>query len=348
MTNTSILQIGLAVLLAASAAWSQSAPAPLAFEVATVKPSAPLDNAAMRAGTAHMGTKIDSSRVDIGTATLFRLVCTAYRLRPYQVSAPDWLKTTAYDIQAKIPNGVSSDKVPEMLQTLLVERFGIKVHSESKDQSVYALIVGPGGPAGIKMKESVAEPPPPPPAPDAPKPQEMSLPTLQGDVRMTRTAQGAAIDMPGGEIDGKIRVSLGSGPGQPPRFHLESSTTMKSFAEMLSTGVVGRPVVDLTGLKGTWEVAVDVSIDDAMNVAKSSVTLLPTGGGGGDGGGNGEKRGDAPGAVLFRPIRFSNLRLDPEPGPETRTTQTAARTLSHRPHRKGPDRQLRIRAQVPR
>ena len=40
---------------------------------------------------------------------------------------------------------------------------------------------------------------------------------------------------------------------------------MKSFAEMLSVGVVGRPVVDMTGLTGAYEVAVDISMDDAMN-----------------------------------------------------------------------------------
>ena len=117
MINKLLLRASLSLLLSTGAIFAQSPPAPLAFEVATIKPSAPLDQAAMRAGTAHIGTRIDASRVDIGTATLFRLLCTAYRLRPYQLTGPDWLKTTVFDIQAKIPVGVSSDKVPEMLQT---------------------------------------------------------------------------------------------------------------------------------------------------------------------------------------------------------------------------------------
>jgi uncharacterized protein (TIGR03435 family) len=236
----------LSLLLAAGSALAQPT-APPAFEVATVKPSAPFDVAKARVGQAHTGTRIDASHVDIGTATLFRLICTAYRVRPYQLSGPDWLKTTTYDIQAKIPDGVSANKVPEMLQKLLAERFGLKLHPEKKDQSVYALVIGPGGPGGIKMKESAPEPPPPPPAPDAPKPQEMSVPTVQGDVKMVRTEKGISIEMPGGEIPGKVRVGVNPPAGsQPPRFHLESSgTTMKSFAEMLSVGVVGRPVVDM-------------------------------------------------------------------------------------------------------
>jgi uncharacterized protein (TIGR03435 family) len=303
----------LSLLLAAGAAG-----APVAFEVATVKPSAPFDAAAAKAGTAHVGTRIDASHVDIGTATLFRLICAAYRVRPYQVSGPDWLKTTTYDIQAKIPDGVSADKVPEMLQTLLAERFGLKLHAEKKDQSVYALVIGPAGPSGIKMKESAAEPPPPPPAPDAPKPQEMSVPTVQGDVKLVRTDKGISMEMPGGEIPGKIRVSVNPPAGsQAPRFHLESSgTTMKSFAEMLSNGVASRPVVDVTGLKGAYEVAVDISMDDAMNVARASVTLLPTGGGGGDGGGGkdgaaGANLADPSGSSIFASIQNLGLKLEP-------------------------------------
>jgi uncharacterized protein (TIGR03435 family) len=301
MIDKLLPRIGLSLLLAASAASAQSPQAPLAFEVATVKPSAPLDMAAARAGKTHIGTKIDAARVDIGTASLFRLICNAYRLRPYQVSGPDWLRTTMYDIQAKIPDGVTPDKVPEMLQTLLAVRFGLTIHHESKEQQVYALVVAPGGP---KMKESAPEPPPPPPAPDAPKPMEMSMPTLQGDVKLTRTEQGINIEMPGGEISGKIRATPVRGTGsQPMRIHLESSgTTMKAFADMLSAGVVVRPVVDLTGLTGSYELAVDLSEDDAMNVARAAMSFLPMGGGGGEGGGDaGGKSGAVPGGNLSDP-----------------------------------------------
>src|SRR5665213_2250323 len=106
MPHKSVPGVVFSLRLASNPLFAQ---APLAFEVATVKPSAPLDPAAIKGGTAHIGTRIDASRVDIGTASLFRLICTAYRLRPYQVTGPDWLKTTVFDIQAKIPSGVPAD-----------------------------------------------------------------------------------------------------------------------------------------------------------------------------------------------------------------------------------------------
>ena len=307
MIDKLALRLGLILLLAATA-FPQSKPAPVAFEVATVKPSAPLDMAAMRAGTAHMGTRIDASRVDIGTASLLRLICTAYRLKPYQVSGPDWLKSTNFDIQAKIPDGVSADKVPEMLQALLADRFGLKIHRDSKEQPVYALVVAAGG---LKVKESAPAAPPPPADPSAPKPMEMSLPTLQGDIKMVRTPQGASLEMPGGEIAGKIRLSAGE-PSTTPRIHVESSTTMKSFADMLSAGLVDRPVVDLTGTTATYDLAGDLTLDDVMNMARAEVSYLALGGGGGDGGGApGSNLSDPPGSSVAKSLLNMGLKLDP-------------------------------------
>lgn len=224
------------LLLPMLAAGCMLAQPPLAFEVTTVKPSAPVDAAALTSGKAHVGTKIDASRVEIGTASLFRLICTAYRLKPYQVAGPEWLKTTAFDIQAKIPAGGTAEQVPDMLRTLLEERFGLKIHRENREQSVYALVVAKGGP---KMEVSQPETATAPPAAAAPK-QEIPVPTLQGDMKLTRAVDGLSIEMPGGEIPGKLRVSMS--PGQPPKMHLAiSNTTMKSLADMLSAGV-DRPV----------------------------------------------------------------------------------------------------------
>jgi len=294
MINKCVIRISLSWLLAASVAYAQS----LTFEVATVKPSAPLDPAAVKAGTAHIGTKIDAGRVVIGAASLFRLICTAFRIRPSQVTGPDWLKTTMYDIQAKIPEGGTTDKIPEMLQTLLMERFGLKIHRENKNQPVYALVLAQGG---LKMKESARESSPPPGA-DGPKPPEMSMPTVQGDIKITRSAQGISVEMPGGEIIGKLRMTPYGEPG-PRRIHVESSgTSMETLADLLSVGVVDRPVIDMTGLTGRYELTVDLSEDDAMNVARAAVSFGP-----GVGGGSGEA-GRMPGAEASDPSGYSLLK----------------------------------------
>src|SRR5579872_7354778 len=100
------------VLVAAASAQTAGQPA---FEVATIKSAAmPTAEALMKGGKMSMGMKVDGARVDIGFMSLADIVRQAYRVKTYQVSGPDWIQTARFDIQAKIPEGASTDQVPEM------------------------------------------------------------------------------------------------------------------------------------------------------------------------------------------------------------------------------------------
>jgi uncharacterized protein (TIGR03435 family) len=276
------MKAGFAALgLAAVTAFAQPPSRP-AFEVATIRPSAEITGQILRGSGRHFGIRVDARRVDIGSTPLVTLICEAYGLRPYQVEAPDWLKDTLFDIQATIPKGISPERVPEMLQTLLEERFGLKTHHASREQPVYALIVAKDGP---KMEASAPDDTASAAADEKPA-STMSVPTLQGEVKITRGPQGIVLEMPGKEILAKIRATPVRGKGsEPVRLHIESSgLTMQSFAALLSVGVLDRPVVDMTGLTGGYEVAVDLSEFEAVGVVRTSLSFLPIlapGGGGG-------------------------------------------------------------------
>ena len=77
---------------------------------------------------------------------LKNLIQSAYRVKSYQVSGPAWLDSERFEIIAKLPEGASQEQVPEMLQKLLQERFGLKLHRETKELPIYALVVGKNGP----------------------------------------------------------------------------------------------------------------------------------------------------------------------------------------------------------
>ncbi len=81
----------------------------------------------------------------------------AYRLPPDRVSGPAWMDSERYDIAATMPANTPDAQVPLMLQTLLQERFQIKLHREQKETAVYALVVNKGGP---RLKEAVEGTPP--------------------------------------------------------------------------------------------------------------------------------------------------------------------------------------------
>lgn len=139
----------LTICLLAGAAFAQAPAARPSFEVASIKPSEPLQE------RVNVGIHIDGAQVHVIQFSLKDLIQAAYRVKIYQVEGPDWIASERFDVSAKIPEGVSRDQVPEMLQSLLEDRFALKVHRGSKDLPVYALVVEPGGP---KMQESPADP----------------------------------------------------------------------------------------------------------------------------------------------------------------------------------------------
>lgn len=79
----------------------------------------------------------------------------AFNLKQYQISGPDWLATEKFDIVAKLPDGAPRDQVRAMLQALMIDRFQMKTHHETRDFPVYALVIAK---SGLKMKELPADP----------------------------------------------------------------------------------------------------------------------------------------------------------------------------------------------
>ena len=125
-----LLPILLAALVTAPvAAFAQTAAAAggLTFDVASVRPAAPIDRATMLA-TLQSGKRPESMRVDGLRATytymsLKELIANGYKVRAYEVDGPDWMVTDRFDIVAKLPAGAAKDDAPAMLQALLEERF---------------------------------------------------------------------------------------------------------------------------------------------------------------------------------------------------------------------------------
>lgn len=139
--------------------------------------------------------KQDAARVDIESLALADIINLAFKTKPYQVSGPNWLGGPAnamtaqrFDVHATLPAGATKDDVPEMLQSLLVERFKLAFHREQKEQSVFALVVGKNGP---KLQASAPDTPPPA---DAPAPAGSNRPDavqVSGNPQSGMTVRGA-------------------------------------------------------------------------------------------------------------------------------------------------------------
>ncbi len=134
------------MVLASCAACAQTTAmtpaAPVAFEVAAIKPNT--------TGPGHSGEHSSKGAVFMENVSLKQLVERAYDVRDFSFSGPDWLGSVRFDITAKPPGGWSyREQFGPMLQTLLAERFKLVIHRESKVMPAYALVQAKGG---IKLK----------------------------------------------------------------------------------------------------------------------------------------------------------------------------------------------------
>ena len=112
--------LGSSLLLYAScAAFAQTTAGPLSFEVASLKPAAPMpDGRIMRRMMGGPGST-DPGTFTFGNVTLKALVTLAYDLKDYQVEGPEWIDGLGYDLIAKMPPGTTKDQAAFMMQTLL-------------------------------------------------------------------------------------------------------------------------------------------------------------------------------------------------------------------------------------
>jgi uncharacterized protein (TIGR03435 family) len=180
----------------------------------------------------------DPGRVRLENWALLDLIAAAFRVRARQVSGPAWLSDQSFDIEAKVSDGAPKEELNAMLQSLLEERFGLKVHRDTRTEQGFALVVGKNGP---KLKP--AEPPPAP---------AQGLTEEEQRAKVRQQTQARLEEM-------KKRMQENRESGTPlvgfSRANF-SSITSENLASQL-VRFAGAPVVDETGLTGKYSVTIE-------------------------------------------------------------------------------------------
>ncbi len=288
----------------AGAAWAQANATMPAFEVASIRAAELPTPGVGRGGQPqqfHVGMQLDAGRLDWGLASLANMIQYAFHIKNYQVSGPDWIRSSRWNVLARLPEGAPLDQVPEMMQTLLAERFRLKVHREKREQPVYALEVAKGGPKLETVEPSHD-------APAAPAPSEASAPGLfpgpfggpfgrgpagpPPDAPDGRSGRGPGFITTTGADGATVRMS----PGDGCAMHLElSKFTMQDLADTLAP-FLGKPVIDTTALKGDYKATLDLPMEVMFTMMQNMMRAngLPGPGQGGFGRGPGDGGPGAP------------------------------------------------------
>jgi len=148
----------------------------------------------------------------------------AFALPSYAFLNIDKVPGDKYDFAAVVPEGATKAEFRAMLRNLLIERFHLRYHRETRELPLYELRVAPGGP---KLKPTVNE-----------------LPATN-TLSVTRTPDGC-LTFPRG-----LNTPF---YGNGPKFSLQRvHTTMDEFAAVLETEWLNIPVANLTGLTGQYD-----------------------------------------------------------------------------------------------
>jgi uncharacterized protein (TIGR03435 family) len=217
---------------------------PLAFEVASVKPTVGREPVSVEF---QPGGRFRAINADVFSLIALSYARGALPFFPSQiVGAPEWTRLEHYDITAKVSDQLAATdaaglqaKLPAFIQTLLENRFKLRVHRENREQQIYVLQrARKDGAFGPTLRRGVD---------CAPNAAVDALSSFLGDCRL-----GARVTP--GHITGR-------------------SIPLAQLVTLLSLSV-GRAVVDETGLEGVFEVDLEWSPDQAATDKPSLFTAI--------------------------------------------------------------------------
>ena len=195
------------------------ATSPPAFEVASIKRN-------LSGSTSASSRAMPGGRVMMTNRSLRSIIREVYRIQEFQITGgPDWSTVDKWDIVAKAEGNPGFERIVAMMQGLVAERFKVVLHREQRDQPIYALVFARADrKPGSQLRPS----------------------SVDCDAIVAAAAQGGGLP-PRSEnqrplcgtnmVSGKITTS---------------ATTMADLVRVLSP-VVGRSIVDKTGLMGRFD-----------------------------------------------------------------------------------------------
>jgi uncharacterized protein (TIGR03435 family) len=205
---------------------------PATFEVASVK--------ANKSGDTNGNLRgLPGGRVQATNMPVRPIITFAYQVAAYQlVGGPGWLTADRYDLIAKmedsadatpaVPGANAASAMQLALRNLLEERFKLRVHRETREMDIFALVmVKPGGGPGPALK-----------------------PTTQD------CAAAAAAARRGEPPSPNVFCGIQGGPGKLRFGGLPAVSLAQAFS-----GPAGRMVVDRTGLTGSWDFELTYAVE---------------------------------------------------------------------------------------
>jgi uncharacterized protein (TIGR03435 family) len=261
----------LAILLAATAAFAQDPAAPSAaaspdatFEVASIKPSNP--DPANPLSMIPMMRPQPGGRLTVTNLPLKMLIGFAYELQDFRVDGgPAALMNAKYDIIAKASGGatLTPKEMRPLVKNLLIERFKLKAHTESREMRIYDLVIARSdGKLGRDIKPSTS---------DCSKADELNAKRAEA---LSKGDLSAVMPKPGEVLPCTLAPNVAGGPANIS-VHGDGQD-VKQLIELLGP-MTGRYVRDKTGLTGRYDFDMKLDLQQLLAMARGMGMNVPAG-----------------------------------------------------------------------
>jgi uncharacterized protein (TIGR03435 family) len=254
-------------------AWQAAAGGKLEFEVASVKQSKsgppsggpPSSNVPLTPGEAYPpnGGLFRATRWP-----LLAYITFAYKIEPDQLQTlasqmPKWASSEFFDIEARADGTPTKDQMRLMMQSLLADRFKLTLHSETQQRSVFGLVLDKPGKTGPQLKQHSDDSPPCPAAtadaaiPVATATVAGGFPAVCGSIMFVPSSTPGRIGIGGRDVSMALIASTLSAAGN-------------------FVGSLTRPVLDQTGLTGTFDFLLQFAPELPVGVKFQADDTAPT------------------------------------------------------------------------
>jgi uncharacterized protein (TIGR03435 family) len=235
---THLLCVGLLV----TPLWAQKAE----FDVASVKQNKtgdppPYANSPLGPGTVFLpaGGRFFATDQSLMTYIAFAYKAQGIQFKNLASQLPDWVNTENFDIDARTRPDITKDQMRLLMQALLADRFKFKVHTETRQVPVLSMTLAKEGKFGPKFQPHPA---------DSCKTNPLPV---------------------NGEMLGVFPALCGGflslAPSSPGLQNIGARDITMAFLAngLTSFGGSDRPVIDSTGLRGTFDMALEWEPDPA-------------------------------------------------------------------------------------
>jgi uncharacterized protein (TIGR03435 family) len=229
--------------------WEKAAGGKMSFAVASVKinKSGPPPHSNVPLGSADLYPANGGLFSATDWAVSF-YIAFAYKLSPPQFDSlgsqlPKWAQTERFDVEARADGSPAKDQMRLMMQSLLVDRFKLRIHNETHQLPVYAVVLAKPGKAGPQLR----------PFPDGTP--------CSTDAPAATSGRGGGAGPSAPAITGGFPSACGTlvimtqAGGTVPLLKLGARNVPIGFIvkRLEQVGGLDRPLIDGTGLGGTFD-----------------------------------------------------------------------------------------------